>query len=117
MIIITANGNDVDVKKIAAIIEDKKKAVSAYEDTRIAVMMAIKTFLTQSNKGFTAKELSDKFGLPVGVIARVARDYGIWTRDRRTTNRYVRLTDNGEVDLDDIKEITYKCKEYYVPTY
>ena len=115
MITITVNSNDVE--KIAAIIENKKQAVSAYEDTRIAVMMAIKKFLTQSKQGFTAKELSEKFGLPVGVIARVARGYGIWTRDRRTTNRYVRLTDVGEVDLDDIKEITYTCKEYYVPTY
>ena len=117
MITITVNGNGVDVEKVAAIIASKKKAVSAYEDTRIAVMMAIKTFLTQSRQGFTAKELSERFGLPIGVIARVARDYGIWTRDRKTTNRYVRLTDCGEVDLDDIKEFTYKCKEYYVPTY
>ena len=115
MIKITVNCTNAN--EINEIIVHKKNAVREYEQVRRDVMMGIKQFLTQTQGGFTAKELSEKFGLPVGVIARVARDYGIWTRDRRTTNRYVRLTDIGEVDLDDIKEFTYKCKEYYVPTY
>ena len=77
-------------------------------------MAGIKQFLTQTQQAFSAKELSEKFGLPANIIARVARDYGIWTRDRVVTHEYARLTDDGKVDFDDVKEVRYKCKEYYV---
>ena len=112
MITITVNGNDV--QQVAKVIENKNNAIAAYKTVRREVMIAIKNFLAQSKKGFTAKELSDKFGLSTNTIASMSIDYGIKRRDRRVTYRYVRLTDVGEVDLDDIKEVTYKCKEYYV---
>lgn len=115
MIKITVNCTSAN--EINEIIMTKKNAVRDYERVRKDVMTAIKQLLTQTQEGFTAKELSEKFGLPANVIARVARDYGIWSRDRRVAHKYVRLTDDGEVDFDDVQVVSYKCKEYYVHTY
>ena len=112
MIKITVNCTNAN--EINEIIMNKKNAVRQYEDVRHDVMMGIKQFLTQTQKGFTARELSEKFGLPVNVISRVARDYGIWSRDHFESHKYVRLTDNGEVDFDDVQLVRYTCKEYYV---
>ena len=112
MIKITVNCTNAN--EINEIIMTKKKAVNDYERVRRDVMTAIKQFLTQTQEGFTARELSEKFGLPANVISRMARDYGIWTRDHFESRKYVRLTDNGEVDLDDVQLVRYKCKEYYV---
>ena len=112
MIKITVNCTNAN--EINEIIMTKKKAVDDYERVRRDVMTAIKQFLTQTQEGFTAKELSEKFGLPANVIARVARDYRIWSRDRRVAHKYVRLTNDGEVDFDDVQVVSYKCKEYYV---
>ena len=112
MIQITVNCNNAS--EINEIIMTKKKAVSDYERVRKEVMVNIKKFLTQTQQGFTARELSIKFGLPANIISRVAREFGIWNRDRVVTHKYVRLTDGGEVDFDDVREVRYKCKEYYV---
>ena len=106
--------NCTNASEINAIIMNKKNAVREYESVRNDVMVGIKQFLTQTQQGFSAKELSEKFGLPTNIIARMARDYGIWTRDRIVAHKYARLTDDGEVDFDDVKEVRYKCKEYYV---
>ena len=115
MIKITVNCTNAN--EINEIIMKKKNAVNDYERVRNDIMAGIKQFLTQAQEGFTARELSDKFGLPVNVISRVARDYGIWSRDRRVAHKYVRLTNDGEVDFDDVQVVSYKCKEYYVHTY
>lgn len=112
MIKITVNCTSAN--EINEIIMTKKNAIRDYERVRRDVMSVIKQFLNQTQEGFTAKELSEKFGLPANVIARVAHDYGIWSRDRVVAHKYVRLTDDGEVDFDDFKLVRYKCKEYYV---
>ena len=112
MIKITVNCTNAN--EINEIIMKKKNAVREYESVRRDVMAGIKKFLTDTNEGFTARELSEKFGLPANIIARVARDYGIWSRDRVVTHKYVRLTDDGEVNFNDVQIVRYKCKEYYV---
>lgn len=108
--------NCANANEINEIIMTKKNAVRNYERVRGNVMTGIKQFLSQTQDGFTAKELSEKFGLPANIIARMASDYGIWSRDRRVVHKYVRLTDDGEVNFEDVKEVSYKCKEYYVYT-
>jgi hypothetical protein len=115
MIQITVKCSNAD--EINKVIMTKKKAVLDYKRLRDDVMADIKKFLTQTQQGFTSKELSEKFGLPANIIARMARIYGIWTRDRVVIHKYARLTDDGEVNFNDVKEIRYKCKEYYVYTY
>ena len=112
MIKITVNCTNAN--EINEIIMTKKNAVRDYERVRRNVMTEIKQFLSQTQEGFTAKDLSAKFGLPANVIARVAHDYGIWSRDRAVERKYVRLTNDGEVDFDDVQLVRYKCKQYYV---
>ena len=112
MIKITVNCENAN--KIAELIVNKKNAISAYEKARNNTMMAIKEFLFQTKQSFTAKELSNKFGLPVNIIARNAPEYGIWRRDRKITKRYAHLTEDGRVDLDDIREFSFTRKEYFM---
>ena len=115
MIKITVNCTNAN--EINEIIMKKKNAVREYESVRRDVMRGIRQFLTDTQESFTARELSEKFGLPANIIARVAREYGIWNRDRVVTYKYVRLTNDGEVNFDDVQLVRYKCKEYYVYTH
>ena len=108
--------NCTNASEINEIIMNKKNAVRQYEDVRHDIMRRIRQFLTDTQESFTARELSERFGLPANIIARAARDYGIWSRDHFESRKYVRLTNDGEVDFDDVQLVRYKCKEYYVYT-
>lgn len=107
--------SDYSPELVQQITDTARKTKIDYEVMRTKVMNKISEFLLKTDKAFTAKELSKQFGLSARVISRLARDYGFRASTRWETQRFAPLNNYNEPDLDNIKTIRHRVKEYYIP--
>lgn len=106
--------NDYSPSMIREIAETARKARIDYELMREKVMRKIYDHLEKSGKAYTARELSEQFGLPIRVIARLARSYGFRVADRWVEQRFAPLNEYNEPDFNNIMVTHRRVKEYSV---
>jgi hypothetical protein len=93
-----------------------RKTQEEYNNMKIAIMRDIVDYLKDTRQAFTAKELSDVFGLSVRTISGLFyhnRLNNIRSSKRRVSNKLVYLNENGEPVMDKVVEIRRTVKEYY----
>ena len=87
-----------------------------YDNMKIAIMRDIVDYLKDTRKAFTARELSDEFGLSVQAIAgllRYHRPNNITFNKHRVAKKMVYLDENGEPVMDRVVVTHSTVKEYY----
>jgi len=93
-----------------------RRTQEEYDNMKIAIMRDMVDYLKDTRQAFTAKELSDMFGLSVRTISGLFyhnRPNDIRFGKRRVSNKLVYLNENGEPVMDRVVEINRTVKEYY----
>jgi predicted transcriptional regulator len=93
-----------------------RRAQEEYDNMKNVIMRDIVDYLKETRRAFTAKELSNEFGLSVRTISGLFyhnRPNNIRSNKRRVSNKLVYLNENGEPVMDRVVEINRTVKEYY----
>ena len=93
-----------------------RRTQEEYDNMKTTIMRDIVDYLKDTRKAFTARELSDEFGLSVRAISglfRYNRPNNISFNKRRVTKKMVYLDENGEPVMDRVVVTHSTVKEYF----